>query len=63
MKYRIQTKVKCIVRYDYVVEADNYFEAVKTFVNDDCPEYLDYDIEEDIETIEIITQKIEGENK
>ena len=63
MKYKIETRVKCIVRYEYYVESESYIEAMKKFVNDDCPEYFGYDIEEDIETIEIITQKIEGENK
>ena len=57
MKYKIQTKVKCIVRYDYVVEADRYLDAVAKFVNDPCPEYVDYEVMEDLETVNISAEE------
>jgi hypothetical protein len=50
--------VKCIVRYDYVVEADNYMEAITKFVNDPCPEYVDYEVMEDLETVNISAEEI-----
>lgn len=53
-RYLIKTNTKCIVRYSYVVDAENPFDAVRQFVLvDDTGHYDDYEIIQDNKLVSI----------
>jgi plastocyanin domain-containing protein len=60
-KYLVTTHEKCIVEYDYVVEAENEYEAVRRFVTVSGFDTCDHRVIADLETIRIDSVKDLGE--
>jgi hypothetical protein len=60
-KYLVKTHEKCIVEYDYVVEAENEYDAVRRFVTVGGFDTCDHQVIADLETVRICTVKDLGE--
>jgi hypothetical protein len=60
-KYLVKTHEKCIVEYDYVVEGENEYDAVRRFVTVSGFDSRDHRLIGDLETIKIDSVKDLGE--